>query len=343
MARKRGRGFLLLLLAALLFLNASGLGAAEAVAATDYSKYSGERKMWGVVRNANHEAPSATDTQKFLQKYDGWYIGPHSQTDKVLYLTFDCGYENGYTPKILDVLKKKGVKATFFVTMDYIRTAPDIVKRMKAEGHIVGNHTWSHPDMTTLSVKEVKSELNKTAKYMKEQTGYTMDKVMRPPYMYYSNRTLKIMQDMGYATVLSSLAYMDWDPDDQPGTQYVIDMWNKNHHNGMIALMHAVSESNTNALATVIDNMWALGYRFGVLREELRVGSTSLKMYVGADYQIKILSAYPSGVTFASSDKSVATVDKNGKVKALKAGKAEITVKNATLEKKVIVTVMAKK
>lgn len=232
-----------------------------------YSDLSNEKKAWWFKRNDNHE-PSGADMSIPLEDYDAWYYyQPEDKEDKVLYLTFDCGYENGYTEEILDILERQNVQACFFVTKTYIRDNPDIVKRMKEEGHLVGNHTITHPSMPDKSDEELCEEINGCADYMEEITGFEMDPFLRPPCGEYSQRTLALTQDLGYKTIFWSMAYLDYDVNNQPGCEYVINHFDKYHHNGAIILMHNVSLSNTQALETVITNMKAAGYRFGSLEE----------------------------------------------------------------------------
>ena len=184
-----------------------------------------------------------------------------------MYLTFDCGYENGYTEQMLDVLKKHNAKGCFFVTMTYIRDNPDIVKRMKEEGHQVGNHTVHHPCMPEKSVEEQKSELKECSDFMRNETGYEMDMYFRPPSGEYSEQVLQLAKDMGYKTIFWSMAYLDYDVNNQPGADYVIDHFAKYYHPGAIPLIHNVSSSNAQALDTVLTNLEKEGYEFRSLNE----------------------------------------------------------------------------
>jgi len=232
-----------------------------------YYDYSNSKLAWYMVRKDNHE-PTGCDDTIDIYNYGGYYIDKSVTEDKkVLYLTFDCGYENGYTSQILDVLKEQNVPACFFVTQTYIRDNIELVKRMKAEGHQVGNHTVTHPSMPEKSYEEIIEEVEGCADYMAESTGYNMDPYLRPPMGEYSERTLKLIYDLGYKTIFWSMAYLDYDVNKQPGTQYVIDHFDKFHHNGAIILMHNVSSSNADALETVIMNMKNKGYRFASLNE----------------------------------------------------------------------------
>ena len=201
-----------------------------------------------------------------LSKYDAYYVNPKCKKKKI-FLTFDCGYENGFTPKILDVLKKQKIVAAFFVTKPFIREGRELVRRMKKEGHIVGNHTVHHKSMPTLSDRDNKQEIIDCAEYCKEATGYEMDHFIRPPMGEYNEKTLKLTKSMGYKTIFWSMAYVDFDVNKQPGKQYVVEHFKKYTHNGAIPLMHNVSQSNAEALDEVIMNLKKEGYQFESLKK----------------------------------------------------------------------------
>lgn len=233
----------------------------------NYEEYSNDTKAWWFRRNKDHK-PSGSGEEFPINEYSAYYLDKNTQAeDKVIYLTFDCGYENGFTPAILDTLAEKDVKVLFFVTKDFIVKNPAYVKRMKDEGHLVGNHTVRHLSSPDLTPEELEAELLEVARVMEELTGYSIDPFFRPPMGEYSERTLKVTQDMGYSSIFWSIAYYDYDVNDQPGKEYVVDHFNTYHHNGTIVLMHNVSESNTQALGDVIDNMKAEGYRFAAVTE----------------------------------------------------------------------------
>ncbi len=232
----------------------------------DYDGVSNDKFSWYIVRDKNHGI-SDCDHSFSIEQYDAYYADQNAGDDKVMYLTFDCGYENGYTEQILDTLKKYNAKACFFVTQTYIRDNVELVKRMKQEGHQVGNHTVTHPSMPDISVEKQKEELKACADYMKEATGYEMDTYFRPPSGEYSERVLQLAKDMGYKTIFWSMAYLDFDVNNQPGKDYVIEHFDKYYHNGAIPLMHNVSQSNAEALDTVLSNLTELGYRFVSLDE----------------------------------------------------------------------------
>lgn len=239
---------------------------------TDQQKYqetSGETvqgiERWWLKRNENHQTPEVSDYID-LSKYDAYYVNPKCKKKKI-FLTFDCGYENGFTPKILDVLKKQKIVAAFFVTKPFIREGRELVRRMKKEGHIVGNHTVHHRSMPTLSDRDNKQEIIDCAEYCKEATGYEMDHFIRPPMGEYNEKTLKLTKSMGYKTIFWSMAYVDFDVNKQPGKQYVVEHFKKYTHNGAIPLMHNVSQSNAEALDEVITNLKKEGYQFESLKK----------------------------------------------------------------------------
>lgn len=233
----------------------------------NYEQYSNEEFSWWFRRNETHK-PSGSGEGFPIEEYSAYYLDrTATEEDKVFYVTFDCGYENGFTPSILDTLQEKNVKAMFFVTKDFIVTNPEYVKRMKEEGHMVGNHTVRHLSSPTLTPEELAAELYEVAVAMEEYTGYSIDPFFRTPMGEYSERVLKVVQDMGYTTAFWSIAYYDYDVNNQPGKDYVVDHFNTYHHNGCIALIHNISESNTQALGDVLDLLRKAGYRFGTLDE----------------------------------------------------------------------------
>lgn len=182
--------------------------------------------------------------------------------EKVISLTFDQGYENGFTGKILDTLRDKGVKATFFLTGDYARREPELVKRMIDEGHTVGNHSWSHYSMPEISIEEMQNEIMELHTYVLENYGVCMNQ-FRPPKGEYSELSLAVTADCGYKSVLWSFAYADWDTDNQPDPAASLEKLTERLHPGAVYLLHSVSETNTNILGDFIDNALAQGYTFG--------------------------------------------------------------------------------
>lgn len=218
-----------------------------------------DSKSWWFSRNKTKTPPSAQHDICMMQ-FDAYYLGDVSK--KIIYLTFDEGYEMGYTEKILDILKENDVQAAFFVTKPYIESDPELVRRMVAEGHIVGNHSVTHPAMSTLSDEGILKELSGCATYFKEITGVDMPLFFRPPAGEYSIRTLEKTQEAGYKTIFWSFAYKDWVTDEQPGEQVAYNNIINYSHNGCIMLLHAVSKSNTEALDSAIKELKAEGYSF---------------------------------------------------------------------------------
>lgn len=231
---------------------------------TDYGSIDNTLYSWWFRRNDKHE-PSGCQEDFDITEYRAYYTVPVGE--KKMYLTFDCGYENGFTADILDVLKDEQVPAAFFVTQTFIRDNIDLVKRMKQEGHLVCNHTVTHPSMPSKSIEDQRKELLTCETYMKEATGYEMDLFFRPPKGEYSKRTLQMAKDLGYTTVFWSMAYLDYDVNNQPTPQHVVEHFRKFHHPGAIPLIHNVSSANHAALKQVIVELKAEGYTFGTLNE----------------------------------------------------------------------------
>lgn len=232
-----------------------------------YAEYDNTKYEWWFRRNTTHEQ-SGSGEGFDIDPFGAYYVDEQAtEEDKVFYLTFDCGYEMGFTPGILDVLKKYNAPATFFVTQSFLTSHPDYVKRMKEEGHLVGNHTVKHLSMPEMTVEQIQNELNTVAETMLELTGYEIDSFFRPPMGEYSKRTLQVTKDMGYKSIFWSIAYYDYDVNDQPGKEYVINHFKDYHHNGCIALIHNTSESNAQALEEVLQLLLDEGYRFGSLEE----------------------------------------------------------------------------
>lgn len=229
---------------------------------TDYASIDNTLYAWWFKRNDAHEKSGCQEDFDITQ-YQAYYTVPVNE--KKIYITFDCGYENGYTADILDILKKEGVTAAFFVTQTFIRDNIELTKRMKEEGHLVCNHTVTHPSMPGKSIEEQKNELLTCESYMKEATGYEMDLFFRPPKGEYSKRTLQMAKDLGYTSVFWSMAYLDYDVNNQPTSDHVVEHFKKYYHPGAIPLMHNVSIANRDALEQVLKNMKKEGYSFGTL------------------------------------------------------------------------------
>jgi peptidoglycan-N-acetylmuramic acid deacetylase len=222
---------------------------------------SNEKHDWYFKKSKNNQpATTEPEFEKILEENGGVFID-HTK-DKVLYLTFDNGYENGYSAQILDVLKEKKVPAAFFVTGHYLKDQPDLVKRMVKEGHIVGNHSWSHPDMTQVSNERLKTELSKVKDKFTEITGVKEMRYLRPPRGIFSERTLALSHKEGYINVFWSLAYLDWEINKQRGWEYAYNNIMKQAHPGAIMLLHTVSKDNAEALGKAIDDLRKKGYKF---------------------------------------------------------------------------------
>ena len=221
---------------------------------------------WGLSFQQEGQPPVGNATVKYLAKYDAFYM---KKTDKkVLYLTFDAGYENGYTAKILDVLKKHDVKAAFFLVGNYIETSPELVKRMADEGHTVGNHTFTHPDMSAISTKEAfEKELTELENKYREVTGKEMKKYYRPPQGKYSESNLKMASAMGYKTIFWSLAYVDWYESDQPTAEEAFSKLIPRVHPGAIVLLHSTSKTNSEILDELLTKWEDMGYSFGTVKD----------------------------------------------------------------------------
>ena len=221
---------------------------------------------WGLSFRQEGAPPIGNAGKDQLRQYQAAYIG--NVGEKVLYLTFDAGYENGCTAKILDTLKEKQVPAAFFLVGNYIRQSPDLVRRMVAEGHTVGNHTMHHYDMSRLSDKAAFSkELTDLEALYKETVGQELPKYYRPPQGIYSEENLKMAQELGYQTVFWSLAYVDWNNDAQPTKEAAFAKLLPRTHNGAVVLLHSTSKTNAEILGELIDKWKAMGYRFGTLEE----------------------------------------------------------------------------
>jgi len=216
---------------------------------------------WGLQRNKNNLPPVAKTTSvTLLRKYGGFYIGDTSK--KEIYLTFDEGYENGYTAKILDVLGQNRVRGVFFITGPYLNEHQDLVRRMVEEGHEVGNHTVKHPSLPSVNDKRVEEELLGLDRAFYEKFGKHM-KYLRPPKGEFSERTLAISQKLGYRNVFWSFAYEDWYVDKSRGADFAYNKVMENLHNGCVLLLHAVSKDNAEALDRIIKGARENGYEFG--------------------------------------------------------------------------------
>ena len=225
-----------------------------------------ETAAWGLSFRSEGQTPVGTVDSATLHRYNAFYVGDTSE--KVIYLTFDAGYENGYTAQILDILKKHQVPAAFFLVGNYIEKNPDLVRRMVADGHIVGNHTMHHYDMSKISDQAAfQKELQDLENLYTQVTGAEMPKFYRPPQGVYSESNLQMAQDMGYATVFWSLAYADWNNDSQPTKDQAIGKLLPRLHNGAIILLHATSKTNAEILDDLLTKYKEMGYRFAPLTQ----------------------------------------------------------------------------
>ena len=237
----------------------------EPTISTSYTVLSNKKIGWGIKRSDNHEQPDLGSSNiKTLKQYNGIAIG--SNEKKYIYLTFDQGYEAGYTSKILETLKNNQVQATFFLTAHYINTQENLVKQMIDEGHIIGNHTVNHKSMPDLSEDEIKKEIMDLHQIIYQKFNYEM-KYMRPPKGEFSERTLDITNSLGYKTVMWSFAYEDWNEDKQPNEEKAKEKILENLHNGEIMLLHGNSKTNTNILDSIIKEAKNMGYEFKSLEE----------------------------------------------------------------------------
>ena len=216
---------------------------------------------WGLHFEEEGRSPTGPASAQQLARYDAAFMG--NPVEKVLYLTFDAGYENGYTADILNVLKKHNVPAAFFLVGDYLERNADLVRRMVEEGHIVGNHTASHPNMSKITDKAAfTKELEEVETLFAEITGKELPKFYRPPQGIYSEENLKLAQELGYKTVFWSLAYADWDNNKQPTREYAMEKLMPRTHNGAVILLHATSKTNAEILDELLTAWKQQGYTF---------------------------------------------------------------------------------
>lgn len=241
------------------------LGAAEAAAGiTD----------WGLSFQSEGAPPVANASQEYLKNFDALYVGDTNK--KEIYITFDAGFENGNTERILDALKKHGVKATFFLVGNYFKTQPKLVKRMAEEGHTIGNHTYSHPDMSKIGdIQSFQTELQKNEALYRDVLGSEMPKLYRPPQGKFCEENLKMAQQLGYSTVFWSLAYVDWYTDDQPTPEQAFSKLLPRIHPGAVVLLHSTSSTNAEILDELLTKWEETGYSFGDLEAYCAAQKTS--------------------------------------------------------------------
>ena len=229
------------------------------------STLSNKKIEWGIKRNDNHEQPDVgNENKKILEENNGICLG--DKEEKNIYLTFDEGYEAGYTSEFLKILKDNDVKATFFLTAHYVNTQEELVKQMIDEGHIIGNHTVNHKSMPSLSEEEIKKEVMDLHQGVYKKFGYEM-KYIRPPKGEFSEKTLVSTNSLGYKTVMWSFAYEDWNEEKQPDEEKAKQKILNNLHNGEIMLLHGNSKTNLHILDAVIKETKNMGYEFKSLDE----------------------------------------------------------------------------
>lgn len=225
-----------------------------------------ENTNWGLGFKEDGKPPTGNASVADLAKHNAYYIGDTSKN--IIYLTFDAGFENCNTEKILDSLKKHNVKATFFLVGNYIETSPELVKRMVEEGHTIGNHTYSHPDMSKISDEEsFKKELQSLESLYKETTGQELLKIYRPPQGKYCVSNLEMADKLGYKTIFWSLAYVDWYENKQPTKEEAFNKLLKRIHPGAIVLLHSTSKTNGDILDELLTKWEDMGYSFGEIKD----------------------------------------------------------------------------
>ena len=244
-----------------LILAAAALAAAAILSIRLFSGGVLETGSWGLSFRQDNVPPVAPASPAQLARYGGVYLG--DATQKIICLTFDAGYENGCTEQILDTLKTHQVPAAFFLVGSYIEKNADLVRRMVEEGHIVGNHTMHHPDMSRLSDKaSFEKELTAVEEIFREKTGKDLPKYYRPPQGIYSEENLKLAQELGYRTVFWSLAYADWNNDTQPTKEQAFSKLLPRIHNGAVVLLHSTSSTNAQILDELLTKWEQAGYHF---------------------------------------------------------------------------------
>lgn len=220
---------------------------------------------WGYRKGVHEEKPKIGSYEEILEGFHAYYV--HDSNEKNIYLTFDNGYEQGYTEEILDVLQEENVPAAFFVTGHYVESEPALVKRIVKEGHIIGNHSDRHPDFTTLSKREIRKELDQVEKAVASLTNQKQTHYVRPPRGTFNKKTMQILDDLGYIQMFWSLAFTDWEVNEQRGWRYAYEQMMKQVHPGAIVLLHAVSSDNAKALQKTIIDLRKKGYTFKSLDE----------------------------------------------------------------------------
>lgn len=265
--RRLARSQALLILAAAYIIGA-GMGNLHSYLHTDSESVetSASSTSWGLSFQEEGKRPVGNASVEELAQYDAYFA--EDTKEKVLYLTFDCGYENGNMPAILDALKKHHVPATFFVVGNFIKDNPELIKRMVQEGHIVGNHTLTHPDMSSIfSVEDFQKELSGVEKLYEDLLQTPMTKFYRPPRGIYSTKNLSMAKELGYKTFFWSLAYVDWYEDKQPTKEEAFNKLLTRIHPGAVVLLHSTSKTNAEILDELLTKWEEMGYTFHSLTE----------------------------------------------------------------------------
>lgn len=260
-------GFRILLLFAVSFLAGQGVGRITdaGVIETGAGVIQSDSRNWGLSFQEEGKPPVADMSAQELAQYHAYYM--EETEEKVLYLTFDAGYENGNTPAILDALKKHNAPAAFFIVGHYLESCPDLVRRMLDEGHIVGNHSFHHPDMSQMNTEEFQAELGELEALFQETFDREMEKFYRPPQGKFSENNLSIAKELGYTTCFWSLAYVDWNVDDQPSHEEAMNKLTSRVHPGAIVLLHSTSSTNAEILDELLTKWEEMGYTFKSLSE----------------------------------------------------------------------------
>lgn len=266
MTRNLKKRICLLVLFAVLFFAGRGVAKIQTERSMGVFSVAMQADNWGLGFGAEGTQPTGNATADELKQYDAYYVG--DAEEKVIYLTFDCGYENGYTEPILDALKKHEAPATFFVVGHFLESAPDIAKRMAEEGHAVGNHTYHHPDMSAIAdLTSFRKEMDDVSALFKEVTGQDMAMYYRPPQGKYSTENLRMAKELGYSTFFWSLAYVDWNVDDQPTKEEAFDKLLTRIHPGAVVLLHSTSKTNGEILDELLTKWEEMGYEFRPLSD----------------------------------------------------------------------------
>ena len=254
-------------------LSLTALLAVAALVIVQFVDKTVETGAWGLSFRQENAPPIGPASSEELSRFNAAYLG--NTKEKVIYLTFDAGYENGCTAKILDILKKHQVPAAFFLVGNYMERNADLVRRMVEEGHIVGNHTMHHKDMSQISEKEAfVKELTDLEDLFRNITGKELPKYYRPPQGIYSQENLRMAKDLGYQTVFWSLAYVDWNNNDQPTPEEAFQKLLPRTHNGAVILLHSTSETNAEILDELLSKWKAEGYTFASIDQLFRSSTT---------------------------------------------------------------------